>query len=93
MKKVILSILLVVMFIVTFSLTSCERCSQSLHSFGSNMSGLDRKVILYDYCGDTIQIWEGDLNVVSNRGTQEIYFDINGKRTIIYNGIVVVQEK
>lgn len=93
MKNIKVIIIWVCIAATLFLITRCERCSQVFHSYGSAITGLDRTVTLYDYQGDTVQTWEGDLNVVSDKGTQEIYFDINGKRTVIYGGIVVVQEK
>ena len=57
--------------------------------------GLNRVAILYDYNGDEIRRWEGVIDV---RPTSEanqagrVLFDIDGQRTIIEGGILVVQE-
>lgn len=89
MKKIILG--LIILGTILFS--GCSRCSSELHTWRSETFGLEREVILYSYDGDTLGYWAGNINVISDTGTQEIYFDVDGKRTVLYGGIVKVQEK
>ncbi|MNW28117.1 hypothetical protein D3C74_49290 [compost metagenome] len=54
-------------------------------------TGLDRVITLYDQDGKVIKSWQGktDVEVAENK----VKFDLNGKRIIVYNGIVVAEEK
>ena len=69
-----------------------QGCQRSLKSFRSDFGGgIERTVTLYDYNGDVLQEWHGTFDLDEN--DQEVYFDLEGKRTIINGGIVVIQEE
>lgn len=71
---------------------SSQGCQRSLKSFRSDFGGgIERTVTLYDYNGDVLQEWHGTFDLDEN--DQEVYFDLEGKRTIINGGIVVIQEE
>ena len=79
-----------VALIIWFCLNSqgCQRMEKSISS--DLGGGINRTVTLYDYQGDKLDSWNGTFDV--SEDDQEVYFDLNGKRTIIEGGIVVVQE-
>jgi len=67
---------------------------RSLKNYKSEHSGgLVRKVDVYDNYGHLLQHYEGKLDVETNDAGTKVLFDLNGKRTIIYGAIVIVQEK
>lgn len=89
MKKVILVAVLIVML---FCLTGCtEGWKRTVKSYESNWGGgLNRTVSVYSYDGDMIKSWSGKFDVSDS--TEEVYFDINGKRVIIQGGIIINEE-
>ena len=65
-----------------------------IKSWTSNTTGgLERIVEVYDQSGKLIRTYEGKLDVQENEFGNKVLFDLNGKRTIIYNATVIVQEK
>ena len=73
------------------ALNGCASCARSQKTWQSEISGgLERKVTLYGTTGDVIDAWEGKIDLTDSE--EEIMFDLNGKRTVIHGGIVVVQE-
>lgn len=72
-------------------LGGCASCARAQKSWESNLSGgLERKVTLYSTTGEVVDAWEGKIDLSASE--DEIFFDLNGKRTVIHGGIVVVQE-
>lgn len=93
-KKIIAGIILT--FILIFGLTGCA----SFERWGKDVSsdfkgGLDRTVEVYDYAGNLLKTYEGqiDLATTTEGESGKVKFDLNGKRYIIYNAIVIVEEK
>lgn len=88
MKKIVAIILV---FIIVLSLCGCSSWSRSWKSFRSDMSGgLNRTITVYDYNGNEIKSWAGKID--TSESADEVFFDLNGKRTIIHGGIVIIQE-
>ena len=81
----------IVLVLVVGTIQGCASCERSVKSMQSNIAGLERTVILYDYNGGVIDSWHGQIDI--DESDQEILFDLDGKRTIIQRGIVVVQEE
>ena len=66
-------------------------CQRAMKSFRSDFSGgLNRTVTVYGYTGEVIRSWTGKFDVSEH--SDEMYFDIDGKRVIIQGGIVVNEE-
>jgi uncharacterized lipoprotein YehR (DUF1307 family) len=87
-KKIIAAVLALVMLV---SLTGCASWSRSVKTLKSNFSGgLDRTVTAYDYSGNVIGQWSGQIDIETSES--KVYFDLNGKRVIIYNAIVITEE-
>ena len=86
---IIIAIIVAVPLII-FSQT--ETASRFAKSIKSNFDGgLERTVTLYDYNGNVIDEWEGKLDVQEDE--TRVFFDLDDKRVVIYNGIVVTEEK
>jgi hypothetical protein len=68
--------------------------ARDLKSWTSNTSGgLERVVEVYDQSGKLIKTYQGKLDVQDTDYGNKVLFDLNGKRTVIYNATVIVQEK
>ena len=93
MKRIYL-ILMVAIILSSSLLTGCESCSREMKSINSDFNGgLNRIVSVYDYSGKLIKTYEGKVDIGgSPDGSGEILFDLNGKRTIINGGIVIIDE-
>jgi hypothetical protein len=91
MKKifVVLAILTIVM------LMGCtEAFKRKIKDLQSEYSGgLNRVLTVYALSGEVIKTYEGRFDIDADTTGQKIKFDIDGKRVIIYNATVVVEEK
>jgi hypothetical protein len=73
------------------ALGGCASCSRGAKTWESELSGgLNRKVTLYSTTGEVVGAWEGKIDLTQSE--TEVMFDLDGKRTVIHGGIVVVQE-
>ena len=89
-----LSIAIFVIFLFILILTALFPSStkRSIKSVVSDYSGgLNRTITLYDYNGNEIKSWTGKFDVEDNE-SRVFFDDEDGKRVIIYNGIVVNEE-
>jgi len=73
-------------------LMSCARCDQAFKGCDSEIHGLYRTIIVYDYDGDVIAEWE-TKSTVDYGPTDAAFLNAFGKRVHIMGGIVVDQEK
>ena len=91
-KKIIIAIVLILLILCAICLfTRSASWNRGWKSFTSDIAGgLDRTITVYDYNGNEIQSWTGKIDI--SESETEIYFDLDGKRTIIHGGIVIVQE-
>lgn len=88
-KRLIVAALLVAVLCITIS--GCAGLSRSFKSIGSDISGgLQRTVTVYDYNGKKIKSWTGKID--ADNTEDRTVFDLDGKRTIIRGGIVIIQE-
>ena len=85
----VITIILVVFLFLT------EGGSRFRKSFTSDFGGgLDRTVTVYDYNGNELATYSGKIDIEEKEGSNgKVKFDLDGKRTIIYGGIVIAQEK
>lgn len=82
------------MLIFAFTSTGCftESCARSCKSCSSDLNGgLERTVKVYSQTGELIAEYEGKFDIEENEG--KVLFDIDGKRVIIYNALVITEEK
>ena len=91
MKKrwILLAILVVIISII---LTGCKVWERTIKDWESNISGLNRTVTVYDN-GEVIRTYKGKIDIEVNEYGNKVKFDVNGKRVIIYNAVVVVEEE
>lgn len=90
MKKRIIAATFICMLLIG-SLCGCAGFQRSMKSIGSNITGgLDRTVTVYSYDGKKLGEWSGKFDVSSSE--QETFFDIDGKRVILQNGIIINEE-
>ena len=87
-KKIAVFALLAIMML---SLAGCASWNRELKSFKSDVAGgLNRTVTAYSYDGDVLGQWSGKFDV--SESENETFFDINGKRVIIQNAIIINEE-
>lgn len=88
-KKLITGFLAVVMLL---TLTACgESWKRTQKNFDSNYNGgLDRTITVYDYTGNKIAEYSGKCDIEANEN--KVLFDIDDKRIIIYNAVVIAEE-
>lgn len=90
MKKKIIAVILVLV-ICAMALAGCASWNRELKSFTSDLSGgLDRTITVYDYNGNEIHSWTGKIDI--SESENEVFFDLDGKRTVVHGGIVIIQE-
>ena len=88
MKKIIA---LALILVTIFMLTGCASMERDMKTITSDWGGgLNRTITVYDYTGNPIQSWSGKIDI--SESENEVWFDLNGKRTIIQGGIIIVQE-
>ena len=88
MKKIIA---LALILVTIFMLTGCASMERDMKTITSDWGGgLNRTVTVYDYTGNPIKSWSGKIDI--SESENEVWFDLNGKRTIIQGGIIIVQE-
>lgn len=81
--------------VLSLSITGCA----SLERWGKDISsdvggGLSRTVEVYDYSGNLIKTYSGKIDIESNANEEnKVKFDVDDKRYIIYNAIVIVEEQ
>jgi hypothetical protein len=89
--SIVLSVVAVISIIAYFNTAEGKRAIKDMTS--NTSGGLERTVEVYDQSGKLIRTYEGKLDVQENEYGNKVLFDLNGKRTIIYNATVIVQEK
>lgn len=89
MKKVVTAI--ACSAAVVMSLGGCAKFESIAKNFESNTTKLNRVIGLYDYNGELIDTWQGEMRIESE-SSQSCSFILDGKRTTIYGGIIVTQE-
>lgn len=53
--------------------------------------GLKRTISVYSYDGNLLKKYSGKCDIEENE-SNKVLFDINGKRVIIYNAVVIAEE-
>lgn len=85
---VVIGIVLIVAYFFT------AEGARTVKSWSSNTSGgLVRTVDVYDLSGNLLKEYTGKIDVQDTEYGNKVLFDLDGKRTIIYNATVIVQEK
>lgn len=90
-KKIIavLSLTIVCCGLLTACGESWERTKKDLDS--NYNGGLKRTISVYSYDGNLLKTYEGKCDIEEN-DSGKVLFDIDGKRIIIYNAVVIAEE-
>ena len=89
MKKFIAIVLVLIMSLSMFA--GCASWQRTVKSTVSDFTGgLYRRVTAYSYDGDVLGVWEGKFDV--SESSAETFFDLNGKRVILQNCIIINEE-
>lgn len=93
-KKIIIGILSMAL-VAALVLSGCtESTKRSLKDTQSEWTGgLNRQVTVYAKDGTVIKTYEGKLDIEDTESGNKVKFDLNGKRVILYNATVIVEEK
>lgn len=73
------------------SLSGCAMVESMVKDWESNTAKLNRVVKLYDYSGNLIETWEGEMRIESE-SSQSCSFILDGERYTINGGIIVTEE-
>ena len=89
--------LLLLVVLTGVTLVFATGCTESFQREVKNMTseymgGLKRTAKVYSSDGDLIAQYEGKFDVQSSEFGNKVLFDIDGKRVIIYNATVIVEE-
>lgn len=91
MKKIIAMILVLTILMM---MTGCASFERSIKDSKSNIAGgLDRKVTIYDQNGNVIKDYEGKIDIRDTEYGNKVLFDLDGKRVVIYNAVVIAEEE
>lgn len=90
--KILMGVMLTI--VLTLNMTGCAGLTRMGKSIGSDLTGgLNRVVTVYDQNGNVLQTYEGKIDIEDTDYGNKILFDLNGKRIVIYNSTVIVEEK
>lgn len=71
----------------------CESLDRVGKDIGSSVSGLNRTLYVYDQNGQLVKTYKGKFDIEVNEYGNKVKFDLDGKRVMIYNMQVIVEEK
>lgn len=90
-KKIIVGVLTIgIIFLLCGCGESWERSKKDWNS--EYNGGLERTISVYSYEGNLLKTYKGKCDIEENE-SNKILFDIDGKRVIIYNAVVIAEEK
>ncbi|MEF2708082.1 MAG: hypothetical protein ACLTLZ_00945 [Pseudoruminococcus massiliensis] len=90
-KKIIVGVLTIgIIFLLCGCSESWERKKKDWDS--EYNGGLERTISVYSYEGNLLKTYKGKCDIEENE-SNKILFDIDGKRVIIYNAVVIAEEK
>lgn len=93
-KIVCVLLLLTTVFSIGILLTGCESWDRGIKNVSSDIGGgLNRHVRVYSHTGELIAEYKGKIDIQENEYGNKILFDLNGKRVVINNAIVITEEK
>ena len=93
--------LVAILAVIIVMLSGCDTASMERYTKDSESNlngGLSRTLKVYSQTGELIKAYEigraydGKFDIDPNTVDGKVKFDLNGKRTIIYNALVIVDE-
>lgn len=74
--------------------TGCASLERDMKTFSSDFTGgLNRAVAVYDNNGNLLKTYEGKIDVQDTEYGNKVLFDLDGKRVVLYNATVIVEEQ
>ncbi|AMK74781.1 MULTISPECIES: SLAP domain-containing protein [Bacillaceae] len=92
MKKILLILTFVILAFSALTGCSSESWDRTVKDHESSVNGLKRTATVYDQNGKVIKTYKGKFDVEVNDYGNKVKFDIDGKRVVINNAIVIVEE-
>ena len=91
-KKKIASFLISTALLAS-TMTGCASIEREVKNFESEFSGgLERTVKAYAPDGELVGEWTGEIDIQTNDYGNKVLFDLDGKRIVLYNATVIVEE-
>lgn len=91
MKRIKITVILIV---ALFVLSGCASLERAFKDTSSSFTGLNREVFVYSQDGkEVLRNYHGRIDIQENEYGNKVKFELNGKRVIIYNANVIVEEK
>lgn len=91
MKKWVGALVLVSLFTVVGCSESMQRELKTMKS--EYVGGLERTAKVYSGNGELIAEYSGRFDVQSSEYGNKVLFDVDGKRVVIYNATVIIEEQ
>lgn len=89
MKRYYLIILLVLLTLTT----GCASRSRAFKDIKSDIQGgIPRVIYVHDYTGNLLYKYEGQIDIIADSTDGRIIFEVDNKRIILYNAIVITEE-
>ena len=93
MKKKIVCLVMVVVLILICCVGCSESFNRTVKSYNSEYGGgLNRTITVYDQNGQVIKQYKGKVDIQDTEYGNKVLFDIDDKRVVIYNGVVIAEE-
>jgi len=94
LKRIALTVAaLAVLFVLSGCTMETEVGERIAKDQESAVNGLQRKAEVFDQNGNVIKTYRGRFDVEVNEYGNKVKFDISGKRVLIYNATVVIEEQ
>ena len=89
MKRYYLILLLVLLTLTT----GCASRSRALKETKRDLQGgIPRVIYVHDYTGNLLYKYEGQIEIIAASTNGRIVFEVDNKRIILYNAIVITEE-
>jgi hypothetical protein len=90
-KRIIFGVMVAVSLLI---FAGCESMGRDIKTTQSEwVGGLDRHISVYSQSGTLLAEYDGRVDIEDSEYGNKVLFDLNGKRTIVYNAVVIIQEK
>ena len=81
-------------FVGLIGCVGCASMDRAAKSFNSELGGgLNRIIKVYTADGTQISTYEGNIDIEDTEYGNKVLFDLDGKRIVLYNATVIVEEK
>ena len=86
---------LILVIVIILILTGCnaQEIARAEKDSESAKNGLNRKLEVYSHSGELLKTYSGKFDIEYSEEGGKIKFDLNNKRMLIYNAVVVCEEQ